>query len=564
MATALKHQESEQLSIEIPDGARKLRVQYVPREYVHPDPAQPRVEADAELRASIAATGILQPITVRPHPTLSGAWMIVDGERRWRASEGVQDEIPVIPRRDQEDEYDRLRTQLVANTGKPLTPVEEARSFARMLEMRRCSIEQLAKDLGRPRSTVSERLALLELGPWVKPIADGVVPVSYAVRALLPLRNAPDSVHAAAVEAVLPQMERVTEYAQFLRLVREAYKPAAYPLVASKASWEPQPIFNTKKHDAECGCGAPAYAFGYNAEETRRACLNPDWWKPLDKKGRAAKEKAEKAKQNAPVEETVPVHVALPAGAEIVRAPSAWQDPDGIVVLTSIHGDWRAPGGYGDDRAYDPADVVIEEAQLVGVRTFSGVAVGTRDLAAVEAARDRWAARWVARLEELRGQFRSAVATSEMRIAGQGIAGLLLFLLQRTDDAGLFHKVASDLGIALPPDDDVEPQEDYGDFAAYFRQLPPRDLELLGRALAWASDPRNELPSRAVLREERDALDAIGERRSPWAIGDEQEESASEDDEIEAGYEVADGADDLWDDEDEDSGDAWDAEDDEA
>ena len=121
--------EFEQLEIAIPEAARRLDIVYIPRALIHPDPDQPRVDADDELRAKIAREGVLQPLTLRPHPTIISEFMIVDGERRWRGSEGVQDELPAIVRQDKEDPTERLITQLIANSGKPLTPMEEARAM---------------------------------------------------------------------------------------------------------------------------------------------------------------------------------------------------------------------------------------------------------------------------------------------------------------------------------------------------------------------------------------------------------------------------------------------------
>src|SRR5688572_25960629 len=66
----------------------------IARERIHPDPKQPRSNPDAELRTSIEANGILQPLVVRPHPERKGEWLLVDGERRWRGAEGVLDELP--------------------------------------------------------------------------------------------------------------------------------------------------------------------------------------------------------------------------------------------------------------------------------------------------------------------------------------------------------------------------------------------------------------------------------------------------------------------------------------
>ncbi len=143
---------------------------------IAPDPHQPRQDVDADLAASIEQEGVLQPITVRPHPhagefalTTKGQaskhekYMIVDGERRWRGSvKAGRKLIPAIVRKDVDDEAKRLVRQSVANTGKPLTALEEAKAWKRVQELTGMNAAQLAKVLGRPKSTIGDRLALAE------------------------------------------------------------------------------------------------------------------------------------------------------------------------------------------------------------------------------------------------------------------------------------------------------------------------------------------------------------------------------------------------------------------
>ena len=82
-----------------PSFESDTRIETLPLREIEPDPGQPRKTFDdetlAELSASIAEHGLLQPIAVRPKP--SGGYLIVAGERRWRASRmaGLT-EVPVI------------------------------------------------------------------------------------------------------------------------------------------------------------------------------------------------------------------------------------------------------------------------------------------------------------------------------------------------------------------------------------------------------------------------------------------------------------------------------------
>jgi ParB/RepB/Spo0J family partition protein len=143
---------------------------YLPVDVIDPDPAQPRLAVDAELADSIAQHGVLQPIQVRPHPDVEGRWMLVDGERRVRGALAAKlKSIPAQITLEVEDPADRLVRQIVRNEGKPLTPVEEAKAFKRIIDERRAAGEktygvvQLAKELGIAKSTVSDRVALMEV-----------------------------------------------------------------------------------------------------------------------------------------------------------------------------------------------------------------------------------------------------------------------------------------------------------------------------------------------------------------------------------------------------------------
>lgn len=131
---------------------------------IAPDPAQPRLDADDDLKESIRANGVLQAILVRRHPDGTTAqWMIVDGERRWRGAKAAGLEtIPVRVRSDADDEARRLILQSVANTGKPLTAIEEAKAWKRVQQLTGMNIAQLTRELGRSKSTVSDRLALAD------------------------------------------------------------------------------------------------------------------------------------------------------------------------------------------------------------------------------------------------------------------------------------------------------------------------------------------------------------------------------------------------------------------
>ncbi len=147
-------------SLESDDGIRT-----VPLWEVEPDPGQPRKEFQedtlAELAASIAEHGLLQPIAVRP--MAEGGYRIIAGERRWRACRlaGLSD-IPIIIK-DVSDQ-EAMELALVENLQREdLDPVEEACGIREL--MNRCGLtqEQAAQRLGKSRSALANTLRLLNL-----------------------------------------------------------------------------------------------------------------------------------------------------------------------------------------------------------------------------------------------------------------------------------------------------------------------------------------------------------------------------------------------------------------
>ncbi|HEY6731794.1 MAG TPA: ParB/RepB/Spo0J family partition protein [Solirubrobacterales bacterium] len=137
----------------------------LPVELIKPNPSQPRTKFDPEalaaLAASIEASGVVQPLLVRPLP--DGSYELVAGERRWRAAQ--QAGIPKVPAvvRDQA-EAERLQAALIENmVREDLNPVEEAKACAALVEELGLTKEELAKRVGRSRPAVSNLIRLLEL-----------------------------------------------------------------------------------------------------------------------------------------------------------------------------------------------------------------------------------------------------------------------------------------------------------------------------------------------------------------------------------------------------------------
>src|ERR671914_47809 len=126
-----------------------------------PNPDQPRVEIGdlADLTASIIEKGVLEPLLVKPS-RLSGRWMIIAGERRWRAAReaGVR-EVPCI----EMDIDDRAVAEiaLIENMQrKDLTPWEEADGLAALCMRFGYTREDVARKVGKSRTTVTEALSI--------------------------------------------------------------------------------------------------------------------------------------------------------------------------------------------------------------------------------------------------------------------------------------------------------------------------------------------------------------------------------------------------------------------
>jgi ParB family transcriptional regulator, chromosome partitioning protein len=136
----------------------------IPVDQLDPNPLQPRVEIGdlTELTASISDKGVLEPLLVKP--TGAGSrWMIIAGERRWRAARaaGLR-EVPCIEM--DVDEPTVAEIALIENMQrKDLTPWEEADGLLALCERFGYTHEDVARKVGKSRSTVTEALSIASL-----------------------------------------------------------------------------------------------------------------------------------------------------------------------------------------------------------------------------------------------------------------------------------------------------------------------------------------------------------------------------------------------------------------
>ena len=183
---ALFHDIDEKINlqsiVQIPIGSLK------------PNPYQPRKkftgENLGELAESIKLKGIIQPIIAEQEE--SGTYIIISGERRVRAAKiaGLST-VPAILGKF--TTIERLENALIENIQREsLTPLEEAEGFKRLMETFNLNQEEIAKKIGKKRSTIANTLRLLKLPEKIKiDLNTGIITAGHA-RAILSLINTSD------------------------------------------------------------------------------------------------------------------------------------------------------------------------------------------------------------------------------------------------------------------------------------------------------------------------------------------------------------------------------------
>jgi ParB family chromosome partitioning protein len=137
---------------------------------IEANPKQPRVHFEPEhlqeLATSIAALGIVQPITVRR--LRPGKYQIISGERRFRAAQLAGLEVvPVYVRL--ANDQDMLEMALVENIQRrDLDAIEVALSYSRLMEECDMTQQQVSERVGKERSTVANYVGLLKLSPLIQ------------------------------------------------------------------------------------------------------------------------------------------------------------------------------------------------------------------------------------------------------------------------------------------------------------------------------------------------------------------------------------------------------------
>ena len=200
----------------LPDTPRaRSGLAEIPVDRVEPNPSQPRQRFDdaalQQLAASIREHGLLQPLLVSERS--EGKYVLIAGERRWRAARlaGLARVSVVI--RERLDEGRSLELALVENLQRrDLTPLEEARAFEQLRSTGGLSQEEIAQRVGIDRSTVANALRLLRLEPEIQELVESGELAGGHARALLAFHDQQDRVawarRAAGGGATVRDLER--------------------------------------------------------------------------------------------------------------------------------------------------------------------------------------------------------------------------------------------------------------------------------------------------------------------------------------------------------------------
>ena len=206
----------------------------LPLDEIVPNRDQPRKQFDdealADLSASIAQHGVLQPLLVRPMP--DGSYQLVAGERRWRASRmaGLY-EVPVVIRDMNEQEAAELA--LIENLQREdLNPMEEAIGYRTLMENYGMTQEQAAQVVNKSRPAVSNALRLLQLPEEVTAmVSAGTLSAGHA-RTVLAFEGAE-----AQVDAAKQAVAKGLSVRELERMAKAAKRTPRTPKVSARDSF---------------------------------------------------------------------------------------------------------------------------------------------------------------------------------------------------------------------------------------------------------------------------------------------------------------------------------------
>jgi ParB family chromosome partitioning protein len=220
---------------------------YVDIDQLDPTETQPRhafrQDRLEELAQSIKVNGIIQPIVARRH---GDRFQIIAGERRWRAAQmaGLH-RIPCIVKEVAEESV--LELSLIENIQREeLNPIEEATAYKRLLERSGTTQEEIARRVGKDRSSITNSLRLLRLPEEVQKFVEEEKLSMGHARALLAL-DSPDTQLSLAVDVITRNLSvRETE-----RLIKKVQNPGLQTGEQGEATTDTQAQGSAREVDSE-------------------------------------------------------------------------------------------------------------------------------------------------------------------------------------------------------------------------------------------------------------------------------------------------------------------------
>ena len=184
---------------------------------IEPNKSQPRKNFDIEalntLADSIRQNGIIQPLLVRSMP--DGTYQIVAGERRWRAAKMAGlNEVPVFIK--ELSDIQAQQIALIENLQREnLNPIEEANGYKELMDRFGMTQEDVARVVGKARSSIANSLRLLSLPPIIAEMVSNNELSAGHCKVLLGVKNSKDMVElahrAAGKDVSVREMERMVK-----------------------------------------------------------------------------------------------------------------------------------------------------------------------------------------------------------------------------------------------------------------------------------------------------------------------------------------------------------------
>lgn len=224
------------------------------RASLRPARSESRPELLEELADSIKATGLIQPLIVRPVAGFPHQFEVVAGERRLKAAQlaGLT-EVPAIIRDFSEQES--LAISLIENIQREeLSPADEARALHRLIEEFGLTHEQVAHAIGRSRAAVSNLLRLLDLPAEVTTMLETQTISMGHARALLGLADEAERVRVAQLIAARQWSVRDTE-THVRKAAHGGRAPSAPPTLAVISEVMRAPGLRVELHQRSNGTG---------------------------------------------------------------------------------------------------------------------------------------------------------------------------------------------------------------------------------------------------------------------------------------------------------------------